>query len=66
MYSMHDWSRTYDMSEDSRFIYGQAMHYTVYLIRLNSLIMRIEIWNRSAPKRYVDNKLCTELIILKS
>jgi hypothetical protein len=43
-----------------------TLHYTVYLIRFNKLILRSKIWNRSAPKRYVHNKLCTELIILKS
>jgi hypothetical protein len=45
---------------------GISVHYTVYLIRFNKLILRSKIWNKSAPKRYAHNKLCTELIILKS
>jgi hypothetical protein len=43
-----------------------SLHYTVYLIRFNKLILRNKIWNRSAPNIDVHNKLCTELIILKS
>jgi hypothetical protein len=50
----------------TRVHFGWGLHYTVYLLRFNMLIMRIKIWNRSAPKRYVHNKLCTELIFLKS
>jgi hypothetical protein len=43
-----------------------VMQYTMYLIIFNKLVLRSKISSRSTPKRYVHNKLCTELIILKS